>query len=323
MRTTIIHHGALGDWMLVMPMIRALAQEKMTGHSNTAHAGVQITLGQSSGKSALACRLIPQLRPLVIDTPAWAELFGSDADPPAHVTAALRDSDRIISFVSTPHDAWSNNIARLAPQAKLHCISARPSKPARQHITAYHARQLAAQGLRYTPAHSFDPSAKRTDSPQDNLPSTAAVATANRPILIHPGSGGRDKTWPSILWESFIAHAQKDGWHLQPVLGEVELETWPTETIARWTRRFAAIGCTSLDELHDLLKNSRGLIGLDSGPAHLAAAMNLPTIALFGPTCHATWSPFGKHVHIIAPAAPCPMSWLHPEKVKTAMELVF
>lgn len=314
MRTTLIHHGALGDWMLVMPMLRALlAQSK----------DQTITAGQSHAKSNLACRLMPELKPLTIDTPAWADLFAPDADPPAHVVETLRGSDRIISFVSTPHDVWYSNVARLAPHAHIHCLHARPvqcstsipspsfSRTA-QHITAYHAAQLAAQGLRYAPAHAVRPAKPLKEND-----------TADRPILIHPGSGGRDKNWSTILWESFMTHAQNDGWYLQPILGEVELETWPAATLSRWTTQYGAIACTTLDELTDLLAAARGLIAQDTGPSHLAAVMNIPTIVLYGPTSPAVWSPFGPHVHLIAPPTPSPMTWLHPDHVTAALEQVF
>lgn len=309
MQTTILHHGALGDWMLVMPMIRALTHHA-PAQQNQTHT---ILAGQSHDKAALAQRLIPQALPLVVDTPAWATLFSPNADPPAHVIQILQNSSRIISFLSDGSDDWSRNVRRIAPDAKLHCIHARPTNTATngtapgQHITAYHAAQLAAQGLKYTPAFH----------------SPSASASPLAPILIHPGSGGKEKCWPAILWESFIAHAQNDGWHLLPVLGEVELDTWPAATVTRWTRQFGAVACNNLDELCNLLSTSRGLIGLDAGPSHLAAVMNLPVIALYGPTSPAIWSPFGKHVHIIAPVTPSPMSWLQPERVKEAMERAF
>jgi heptosyltransferase-3 len=40
-------------------------------------------------------------------------------------------------------------------------------------------------------------------------------------------------------------------------------------------------------------------LGNDSGPTHLAAALGLPTLALFGPTNPQIWSPRGPQVHII------------------------
>lgn len=309
MRTLLLHHGALGDWMLVIPMLRALIEQ------DPSHV---ITAGQSHAKSNLAARLLPSVLPLTIDTPAWADLFSLHATPPNHVTQALQNADHIISFLSTKHDAWSANVQRLAPDAKLFHLQARPENPfvysaaspanSSEHITTFHANQLAAQGLHYTPA--------KANTPRPKHP-------ANTPILIHPGSGGKHKNWPTAQWESFITHTQNVGRRFVPILGEVELETWPADTLARWQNQFAAVSCHTLDDLYDMLQSSRGLIGHDSGPAHLAAAMNLPTITLFGPTEPNVWSPFGNHVHVIAPPTPCSMNWLRPEKVLSVLEEVF
>ena len=40
----------------------------------------------------------------------------------------------------------------------------------------------------------------------------------------------------------------------------------------------------TLDELKGVIENSSLLIGNDTGPSHMAWAMNLPSIILFGPT---------------------------------------
>jgi 3-deoxy-D-manno-octulosonic-acid transferase/heptosyltransferase-1 len=58
-------------------------------------------------------------------------------------------------------------------------------------------------------------------------------------------------------------------------------------------------GRTTLRDLAYLYRRSSLLITTDSGPMHLAAAMGIPTIALFGPTDPARTGPYGKgHVVI-------------------------
>jgi ADP-heptose:LPS heptosyltransferase len=49
-------------------------------------------------------------------------------------------------------------------------------------------------------------------------------------------------------------------------------------------------------------------VGNDSGITHLAAAVDTPTMALFGPSDQATWKPFGPQVRVInaqPQCAPC------------------
>ena len=67
-------------------------------------------------------------------------------------------------------------------------------------------------------------------------------------------------------------------------------------------------GETSLHDLIGLFSASRVLITNDSGPMHLAAAVGLPTVALFGPESPVFYGPLGNHaVNLYAhlPCSPC------------------
>ena len=54
-----------------------------------------------------------------------------------------------------------------------------------------------------------------------------------------------------------------------------------------------------LPEIAALLSLARAVVGNDSGPTHLAAAVGCPTVALFGPTDPAVWAPLGAHVRVV------------------------
>ena len=51
--------------------------------------------------------------------------------------------------------------------------------------------------------------------------------------------------------------------------------------------------CASLDELCKVIETARLFIGNDSGPTHVAAALGVKTLALFGPSRADHWS---KHL---------------------------
>ncbi len=40
-------------------------------------------------------------------------------------------------------------------------------------------------------------------------------------------------------------------------------------------------------------------VGNDSGPSHLAAALGVPTLAVFGPTDPGSWRPLGVDVEVV------------------------
>ena len=65
-------------------------------------------------------------------------------------------------------------------------------------------------------------------------------------------------------------------------------------------------GARRFEDLYELaswLATARIFIGNDSGPAHLAAAVGTPVVALFGPTDPAVWAPRGPRVAIAAAPA--------------------
>ncbi|MEW5910110.1 MAG: glycosyltransferase family 9 protein [Thermodesulfobacteriota bacterium] len=64
-------------------------------------------------------------------------------------------------------------------------------------------------------------------------------------------------------------------------------------------------GQTGLKSLAGVYRQSRFLISTDTGPMHLAAALGIPVIALFGPTAPWRTGPFGEGHRILRSGLPC------------------
>ncbi len=77
-----------------------------------------------------------------------------------------------------------------------------------------------------------------------------------------------------------------------------------------------ALHIPDLFELARFLAGARAYIGNDSGITHLAAALGIPTLALFAPTDPAVWGPRGKAVRIIRSET---MADISPETVVDAL----
>lgn len=65
------------------------------------------------------------------------------------------------------------------------------------------------------------------------------------------------------------------------------------------------IGRTTVREMMALLAGSRLLITNDSGPMHVAAALGVPIVAVFGSTDHTTTSPASEKVRIVRKEVEC------------------
>jgi ADP-heptose:LPS heptosyltransferase len=65
------------------------------------------------------------------------------------------------------------------------------------------------------------------------------------------------------------------------------------------------IGRTTLRQLAAVLRECSLYVGNDTGPMHVAAAMNAPVIALFGSSCHHRFHPWTQNYQVIANKLPC------------------
>jgi predicted lipopolysaccharide heptosyltransferase III len=68
-------------------------------------------------------------------------------------------------------------------------------------------------------------------------------------------------------------------------------------------------GDLPLAELAAFLEQVKLLITVDTGPMHIAEALNTPIVALFGPTDPRIWGPRGEQTQILQTPVPCAPCW--------------
>jgi heptosyltransferase-2 len=64
-------------------------------------------------------------------------------------------------------------------------------------------------------------------------------------------------------------------------------------------------GKTNLLESLAFLKRMDGVVGVDSGTLHMAAAVGTPVVALFGPMDSQKWRPYGEQHQVVSLGLPC------------------
>jgi heptosyltransferase-2 len=125
-------------------------------------------------------------------------------------------------------------------------------------------------------------------------------------IGINPGASyGTAKRW---LPERFAAVADllaERGARVVIVGGPAERETG--QAIADQMRSPARVLCgrTTLPELVGVLARLRTLVTNDSGPMHLAAALGVPVVAVFGPTDWRETHPVGDRHRLVREDVHC------------------
>ncbi|HTA25057.1 MAG TPA: glycosyltransferase family 9 protein [Terriglobales bacterium] len=110
-------------------------------------------------------------------------------------------------------------------------------------------------------------------------------------VLLNPGAGWGAKQWPAERYGLVATQLAKDGLKSLVNFGPGE-EKLAQAVEAASVGAAEAVGCT-LTELISLTRHARLFIGGDTGPMHLAAALGIPVVALFGPTDPARNGPFG------------------------------
>lgn len=127
------------------------------------------------------------------------------------------------------------------------------------------------------------------------------TADVNNFAILNPGAGWGAKRWPAERYGQVARKLAKDG--LRSLVnygpGEEELAV-AVEACSEGAAR--KVSC-SVSELIALTRRARLFIGGDTGPMHLAAALKIPVVAIFGPTNPARNGPFGTRSVVLRSAS--------------------
>jgi len=148
-------------------------------------------------------------------------------------------------------------------------------------------------------------------------------------VFIH-GSARAEKLWPEAHWEALAVLATSRGYTVALPWGSAAEELRARRIAARANAgRAAAVHVLprmALPPLASLLRRARGAVAVDTGLGHLCAALDVPTVSLYGPTHSALVGTRGRHqVHLQstlvghAPAG-ARMASLAPTAVWAALE---
>jgi lipopolysaccharide heptosyltransferase II len=113
-------------------------------------------------------------------------------------------------------------------------------------------------------------------------------------VCIHPGAGAAVKLWRDEGWAQ-VADTLVQRYGAKVILTGSAEESTLCKAIAEGmtTKPIVAAGETTLGRLAAIMARCQLVLGVDSGPLHLAVAMGTPTVHLFGPVDSRTFGPWG------------------------------
>lgn len=285
----VIRGGAIGDFILTLPAIAALRQAFPAAYLEV--------LGYSHiVELALAGGLADRVRS--IDARPLAAFFARNGELGEDMRDYFSEFDLIISYLYDPDGIFQTNVCRCSP-GQFIAGPHRPEEKTRIHaakaflrplerLAIFDADSVPRLRIGNTKTEANDPSPK-----PDDLPTLA----------LHPGSGSELKNWPQERWAELLEWlVNETRFRLLIVGGEAEGERLQSLAAALPPARMRVAQNQPLAELAARLASCSGFIGHDSGISHLAAALGLPGLLLWGDTAEEVWRPPSQRMVLVRAA---------------------
>jgi ADP-heptose:LPS heptosyltransferase len=294
----VIHQGALGDFILALPALETL--RKNFPHART------IIIGYPRILELVDQRFYAD-GTISVDRREMVSLFvpGRPLDP--SLSQVLDQFDLIVVFGKDEEGMFIGNLKRVCRGSLLH-INSFPRWGEKIHLSEHLLRQFSQYGFFIS---GLNPRLYLQESDKDwgkNFWKERGLTPEERSkvIVLHPGSGSKKKVWPLDRFVS-LARILQDRFGSKILILFGPAEGSEVERVFEGMDPQASIQVKGLSllELASVMNGCRLFIGNDSGISHMASALGIPTIAIFGPTDPRVWSPRGEKVWVVRKETPC------------------
>jgi len=298
----VIHQGALGDFILALPTLETLRKAFPQAES--------FVMGYPRILELVEERFYAK-KIFSIDQKGMATFFVREGALDLNLSQFFQTFDLVVVFGKDGEGTIVRNLKRVCQGRILH-INSFPAWDERVHLTDHLLRQVYRYGL---PSSELNPKLYLKDLDRDwaeDFWKSKGLTPGERSevIILHPGSGSKKKVWPLDRFLNLVRYLQdRLGSRILIVLGPAEGLEVQKAFERRGTNPPILAKGLSLLRLASVMEGCRFFIGNDSGISHMAAALGLPTVAIFGPTDPRVWCPRGEKVVVVRkeiPCSPCP-----------------
>jgi len=276
----VIRGGAIGDFILTFPVLSALRQQfpnatlEVLGYPHIAQLAV-------TGGLADAVRSI--------EARSLAGFFARGGVLEPELQAYFARFAIVISYLYDPDGIFEANVRRSC-QGQFISGPHRPDESKNEHATEVFLEPLKRLAI-------FDPDAvPRLTVSQRQTPSSLPANC----IAIHPGSGSETKNWAVENWIELARQLLNSTAASLLIIGGEAESTKIERFKGALTRQRAEFAFNvPLPALAERIASCSLFIGHDSGITHLAAAVGVPVVSLWGESNDAIWAPRGDHVFVV------------------------
>lgn len=315
-RLLVVRLGAMGDVIHTLPAVQALREAFPNAMIGWLIEERWTELLCAAGVPRRGARS-PQ-RPLVdwvhtVDLRGWKKSFLTATT--AQQIARVWNDVRSVGYEAAVDLQGAIRSAILARCSGAHAIWG-AAEPWECPASLWYSRPVITRGTHVVDQNLSVVEAlaqRKFASPHAELPRDHAAAQRVAKILaeagtrdvalLNPGAGWGAKRWPAERYGLVAKSLADDG--LRSIInygpGEEELAREAEAASAG----AAVLLKSSITELIALTRGAKLFIGGDTGPMHLAAALRVPVVAIFGPTNPARNGPYGTRSIVLRnPASP-------------------
>jgi heptosyltransferase III len=280
-RILILRGGSIGDFVFTLPAFTAVRKQwpkayiELVGYPHIAQLAVAGGLADSV---------------FSLESANVARYFAMGAVLDEKQTEYIRSFDLIISYLYDPIGTLKENLLNAGARQVIY------GDP---RVLMSHAIDVLMKPLEelaiYPEGGEFSQLAITDHHRKSGKSKVERVG--ERVVALHPGSGSPKKNWPLSRFVELGEKLRKKG--IIPVftLGEADREI--AVELERQKTGITVLPTGSLLELAEFLFACSGYVGNDSGITHLAAALGIPVVAIFGPTEPDIWAPRSPNAKVI------------------------
>ena len=155
-------------------------------------------------------------------------------------------------------------------------------------------QQLALLGFAGVPVDDLPKSRLTVTESADASIDQRLSALAPRPsplALLHPSTAFFTKQWPTENFARTAEYLAERGFHIVAIASKAESNVL-AELTAVANVPITTFDDLTLPEITALASRAKVFVGTDSGMAHIAAAVQTPSVVIFGPTNRTHWHPW-------------------------------